>query len=66
MGARPSYLGEAWHSPKGKLIQELICGVTDGLAASLGFVIGVFGALHEGRIIVMMEEGLGLLVGELR
>ena len=53
LGGRPGYLDEAWHSPKGKLIREVIYGATDGLVTSLGFVIGVFGALHDNRIILI-------------
>ena len=53
MGSRPVYLDEAWHSPKGKAIREIIYGATDGVVTSLGFVIGVYGALHESRIILI-------------
>jgi len=53
LGGKPGYLNEAWHSPKGKLIREVIYGATDGLVTSLGFVIGVFGALHDSRIILI-------------
>ena len=53
LGERPSYLDEAWHSPKGKAIREVIYGATDGLVSSLGFVIGVYGALHDSRIILI-------------
>lgn len=53
LGFRPVYLDEAWHSPKGRAIREVIYGATDGLVTSLGFVIGVFGALHESRIILI-------------
>ena len=35
------------------MIREVIYGATDGLVSSLGFVIGVYGALHESRIIVI-------------
>lgn len=52
-GARPTYLDEAWHSPKGKAIREVVYGATDGLVSSLGFVIGVYGALHDSRIILI-------------
>jgi VIT1/CCC1 family predicted Fe2+/Mn2+ transporter len=52
-GTRPPYLDEAWHSPKGRAIREVIYGATDGLVTSLGFVIGVFGALAESRIILI-------------
>ena len=53
LGGRPSYLDEAGHSPKGKAIREVVYGATDGLVTSLGFVIGVFGALHDSRIILI-------------
>lgn len=53
LGGRPVYLQEAWHSPKGRAIREVIYGATDGLVTSLGFVIGVFGALRESRIILI-------------
>ena len=53
MGGRPSYLDEAWHSPKGKMIREVVYGATDGLVTSLGFVIGVYGALHDSRLILI-------------
>ena len=53
LGARPGYLDEAWHSPKGKAIREVVYGATDGLVTSLGFVIGVYGALHDSRIILI-------------
>ncbi|MBI3318897.1 MAG: VIT1/CCC1 transporter family protein [Candidatus Omnitrophica bacterium] len=53
LGVRPVYLDEAWHSPKGRLIREVIYGATDGLVTSLGFVIGVFGALQENQIILI-------------
>ena len=53
LGGRPGYLDEAWHSQKGKAIREVIYGATDGLVTSLGFVIGVFGALHDNRIILI-------------
>jgi vacuolar iron transporter family protein len=53
LGTRPVYLDEAWHSPEGRAIREVVYGATDGLVTSLGFVIGVFGALHESRLIVI-------------
>lgn len=53
LGTRPVYLDEDWHSPQGKIIREVIYGSTDGLVTSLGFVIGVFGALADTRIILI-------------
>ncbi len=53
IGGPPPYFQEAWHSPRGKAIREVIYGATDGLVTSLGFVIGVYGALHDSRIILI-------------
>jgi len=53
LGGRPPYLDEAWHSQSGKAIREITYGATDGLVTSLGFVIGVYGALHDSRIILI-------------
>lgn len=53
LGTRPVYLDEAWHSPEGRAIREVVYGAVDGIVTSLGFAIGVFGALHEGRVIVI-------------
>jgi len=53
LGHKPLYLDEEWHSPKGRAIREVIYGATDGVITSLGFLIGVFGALHESRIILI-------------
>lgn len=53
LGSRPVYLEETWHSQSGRAIREVIYGATDGVVTSLGFVIGVFGALHDGRIILI-------------
>ena len=52
-GVRPGYLDESWHSHRGKAIREVIYGAADGLVTSLGFVIGVYGALHDSRIILI-------------
>ena len=53
LGPRPSYLDEAWHSHSGRLLREVIYGATDGVVTSLGFVMGVYGAIHESRIILI-------------
>ena len=53
LGSRPVYLDEAWHTPKGRAVREVIYGAADGIVTSLGFVIGVFGALRESRIILI-------------
>lgn len=53
LGTRPLYLDEAWHSPRGRVIREVIYGATDGVVTSLGFAIGVYGALHDSRLILI-------------
>jgi len=53
LGGRPGYLDEAWHSTKGRAIREVVYGATDGVVTSLGFIMGVFGALHDSRIILI-------------
>ena len=53
LGGRPVYLDEAWHSQSGRAIREVTYGATDGLVTSLGFVIGVYGALHDSRLILI-------------
>lgn len=44
---------EDWHSPWGRAIRELIFGANDGLITTLGFVMGVYGAVHDHRLILI-------------
>ncbi|TMA41374.1 MAG: hypothetical protein E6J83_12785, partial [Deltaproteobacteria bacterium] len=40
---------EAWHTPQGRLIREVIFGLNDGLISTIGFLAGVtttIGDLH--------------------
>ena len=47
------YLEEAWHSPTGRAIREIIFGSNDGLVTTLGFLMGVYGAMQDQRIILI-------------
>jgi len=47
------YLEEAWHSRRGRAIREMVFGGNDGLVTTLGFLMGIYGALAERRIILI-------------
>jgi VIT1/CCC1 family predicted Fe2+/Mn2+ transporter len=49
---------EEWHTPKGRLIRELVFGANDGLVTLVGFVAGVTGALSSTRPIILASEAL--------
>lgn len=44
---------EAWHTPQGRLVRELIFGVNDGLISTLGFLAGVTASLGDTRTIAL-------------
>jgi predicted membrane protein (TIGR00267 family) len=44
---------EKWHSPKGRAIRDVIFGANDGMVTTLGFVMGVYGAIQDHRIILI-------------
>jgi VIT1/CCC1 family predicted Fe2+/Mn2+ transporter len=35
------YHGEEWHTPKGRMVREVVFGFNDGLVTGIGFVVGV-------------------------
>jgi len=47
------YHDEAWHTPQGRLIREIIFGVNDGVISTLGFLAGVTATLGETRAIAL-------------
>lgn len=53
ISAHALYLEEPWHSSKGRAIREIIFGSNDGLVTTLGFLVGVYGALQDRRIILI-------------
>ena len=42
---------EAWHTPQGRLVRELIFGLNDGVISTIGFLAGVTATLGDGRTI---------------
>src|SRR3989338_7446533 len=47
------YREEAWHSSRGRAIREVVFGGNDGLVTTLGFLMGVYGAINDQRIIII-------------
>ncbi len=52
-GAHASYRDEAWHSPGGRAIREVVFGFNDGLVSTVGFVVGVAAALSSPRLVAV-------------
>lgn len=44
---------EDWHSPRGRVIREVIFGMNDGLVTTIGFLAGVTGSITESRYILL-------------
>jgi len=44
---------EAWHTPQGRLVREIIFGLNDGLISTVGFLAGVSATLGDLRTIVL-------------
>ncbi len=54
MAVRPrTHHGEAWHTPKGRAIREVIFGMNDGLVTTIGFLAGVTVAISEMRFVIL-------------
>jgi VIT1/CCC1 family predicted Fe2+/Mn2+ transporter len=47
------YHDEAWHTPAGRLIREIIFGLNDGVISTVGFLGGVTATLGESRTIAL-------------
>lgn len=66
---RQSLRTEAWHSPMGRVVRELIFGANDGIITTLGFVAGVSGALTDTKVIIvatiaeMVAGGFSMFMG---
>jgi vacuolar iron transporter family protein len=50
---RPPFHAEAWHTPQGRFIREVMFGVNDGLVSTIGFVAGATGALMQTRLVLL-------------
>src|SRR5881397_4328143 len=44
---------EAWHTPKGRLIREVIFGLNDGVISTIGFLAGVTASMGDVRTIAL-------------
>lgn len=44
---------EDWHTPRGRVIREIIFGMNDGLVTTVGFLAGVTGSISESRYILL-------------
>lgn len=44
---------EAWHTPRGRAIREVIFGMNDGLVTTVGFLAGVTISISELRLILL-------------
>jgi vacuolar iron transporter family protein len=47
------YHDEAWHTPGGRLVRELIFGLNDGIISTIGFLAGVTATLDDFRTIFL-------------
>ena len=45
--------GEAWHTPRGRAIREVIFGMNDGLVTTVGFLAGVTVSISEMRFVIL-------------
>src|SRR3989338_4659463 len=52
-GEKAFYRDEAWHSPGGRAIREVVFGFNDGMVSTVGFVVGVAAALSDPRIVLI-------------
>lgn len=54
------YEEEAWHSPAGRLVREIVFGINDGVISTISFLLGIVGALasHETVLISGLAEVL--------
>src|SRR2546425_8776276 len=44
---------EAWHTPQGRLVREVIFGLNDGVISTIGFLAGVTATLSDVRTIAL-------------
>src|SRR5215470_5067882 len=44
---------EAWHTPQGRLVREIIFGLNDGLISIVGFVAGITASAADLHTIVV-------------
>jgi VIT1/CCC1 family predicted Fe2+/Mn2+ transporter len=44
---------EDWHTPKGRVIREIVFGMNDGLVTTIGFLAGVTSSIAQGRYVLL-------------
>jgi VIT1/CCC1 family predicted Fe2+/Mn2+ transporter len=49
----PRFHDEAWHTPLGRFVRELIFGLNDGIISTVGFLAGVTATVGDLRTIVV-------------
>lgn len=49
----PRFHDEAWHTPLGRFVRELIFGLNDGIISTVGFLAGVTATVADARTIVL-------------
>src|SRR5256885_2887179 len=52
---------EAWHTPQGRIVREVIFGLNDGVISTIGFLAGVTATLGDVRTIAL--GGIAAAIG---
>jgi VIT1/CCC1 family predicted Fe2+/Mn2+ transporter len=47
------YHGEEWHTPRGRMIRDVVFGFNDGLVTGIGFVVGVTSSLVTAPLVLL-------------
>jgi len=47
------YQEENWHSPGGRILREIVFGISDGVISTIGFLFGVAGALADHQAVLV-------------
>ncbi|MEW6324989.1 MAG: VIT1/CCC1 transporter family protein [Nitrospirota bacterium] len=47
------YHGEEWHTPRGRMVREVVFGFNDGLVTGIGFVVGVTSSAVEAPLVLL-------------
>lgn len=50
---RPPFQAEAWHTPQGRFIREVMFGINDGLVSTIGFVAGATSSLMQAHLVLL-------------
>src|SRR3989337_911115 len=51
---------EDWHTPKGRIIREVVFGINDGLVTAIGFIAGVTVSMADVKMVIL--SGLAEMV----